>query len=94
MYRIRFHGRGGQGMKIPTEQEHKYIGAACAGAAARLLGVIDAGTLVAAVTKELSPLGKETVVVNLTVARRAYAATADQAGKVQKFRMQEMAKGL
>lgn len=70
-------------LEPPPEEEQRFIGAACAGAAARLLGLVEAGTLTEAVTRELAPLGAATVSANLDVALRAYRAMADQAGMVQ-----------
>ncbi len=70
-------------LKPPPEEEQRFIGAACAGAAARLLGMVDAATLAEAVTRELTPLGAATVAANLDLALRAHQAMADQSGMVR-----------
>jgi len=57
-------------------------GTACAGAAARLVGVIRRTTLAAAVQAELEPLGADLVEQNLQVALQAYDAMAAHAGSV------------
>jgi pyruvate ferredoxin oxidoreductase gamma subunit len=60
----------------------KYAGAACAGAAARLLGVVPAAALAGAVRAELGHLGEEIVRRNLEEAQRGYVAMAPHAGAV------------
>ncbi len=59
-----------------------YVGAACAGAAAALIGEIPREGLEAALQEELVHLGSQVVEENLRVARDAYEFTADRAGMV------------
>ena len=58
------------------------LGAACAAAAARLVGVIRRGALEAAIREELAPLGPAVVEDNLLRAGAAWDALAEQAGCV------------
>ena len=58
------------------------VGAACAGAAARLVGVIDQATLGQAIETELGHLGPAVVAENRARALEAYARMADHAGLV------------
>lgn len=62
--------------------EFPYAGAACAGAAARLTGVISARALQRAVSDEIADLGAGILERNLEIALAAYAALAAQAGRV------------
>ncbi len=62
--------------------ERRYVGAACAGAAARLVGVLSRKTLEAAVRDELSPLGRGGVRQNLDIALEAYDSMAAHEGCV------------
>jgi pyruvate ferredoxin oxidoreductase gamma subunit len=62
--------------------EHRYIGAACTGAAARLVGVITRETLAQAVRQELGGHGERVLAQNLGVALKAYDLMAAQAGRV------------
>jgi len=57
-------------------------GTACAGAAARLVGVIGRTALAAAVQSEIEPLGAQLVEQNLQTALQAYDAMAAHAGSV------------
>lgn len=59
-----------------------YVSAACAGAAARLLGVIGRDALARAVGDELAALGAEVVEKNLAGALQAFDSMADHAGAV------------
>ena len=70
-------------LKPLADEVHQFIGAACAGAAARLLGMVAADTLGEAITRELAPLGTAMVARNLDIARQAYQDVGDQAGIVR-----------
>ena len=59
-----------------------YVSAACAGAAARLVGRISRATLEQAIREELAQLGRQVVERNLEVALHAYEFMADHAGMV------------
>jgi pyruvate ferredoxin oxidoreductase gamma subunit len=59
-----------------------FVGAACAGAAARLLGVISRGALEGAIRAELAALGRGVVDTNLERALAAWDAMAPHAGCV------------
>jgi pyruvate ferredoxin oxidoreductase gamma subunit len=63
--------------------ELPYVGAACAGAAARLTGVITEITLEQAIRDELTELGADVVEKNLHNALAAYQAMAPHAGQVE-----------
>lgn len=58
------------------------VGAACAGAAARLVGVIGRDALAGAIQEELGHLGEAVVADNLAVALQAYDLLAAEAGAV------------
>ena len=60
-----------------------YIGATCAGAAACLLGVVEAEALDAALVEELAALGQNTVERNRESAHAAFRAMAQQRGSVR-----------
>jgi pyruvate ferredoxin oxidoreductase gamma subunit len=62
--------------------EPRFIGAACAGAAARLVGVIPRECLARAVRDELAHLGEAVVAKNLDAALGAYDLMAEHAGCV------------
>jgi pyruvate ferredoxin oxidoreductase gamma subunit len=62
--------------------ELRFIGAACIGAAARLLGVIKRESLQQAIEQELADLGREVVAINLARALAAYDAMQAHAGRV------------
>lgn len=67
----------------PEERgEQGLIGAACAGAAARLLGVVSRPSLEAAIRAELAPLGTTVVAQNLAAAQHGYEAFAARDGCV------------
>jgi pyruvate ferredoxin oxidoreductase gamma subunit len=59
------------------------VGACCAGAAARLLGVVSAADLQAAIREELGSLGRDVVARNVAQAREAFEAMAPHAGLVR-----------
>jgi pyruvate ferredoxin oxidoreductase gamma subunit len=59
-----------------------YVGATCVGAAARLLGVISADTLAAAIAEELGELGADVVSRNCDRALRAFDSMAEYEGLV------------
>jgi len=63
--------------------EQPLVGAACAGAAARLVGVIGAAALREAIDSELGHLGTAVVAANRERALAAYGEMADQAGLVK-----------
>jgi pyruvate ferredoxin oxidoreductase gamma subunit len=62
--------------------ELRSVGAACAGAAARLVGVIHKDSLDQAIRDELAPLGEAVIARNLEAALTAYALMADHVGCV------------
>jgi len=62
--------------------ERPYVGALCAGAAARLVGVISCEVLEAAVRDELSALNEEVIEANVVRARAAFDALAEAAQTV------------
>lgn len=53
-------------------QEERYIGAACAGAASRLLGLFNETTLKEAINEELQEMKSEIIEKNITIALKAY----------------------
>ncbi len=63
--------------------EPRFVGAACIGAAARLLGVIARPTLIQALQHELAPMGDTVMAHNLKAAINAYDLFADHTGCVQ-----------
>jgi pyruvate ferredoxin oxidoreductase gamma subunit len=63
-------------------QELRFIGAACTGAAARLVGVISREALAQAIREELAPLGEAVVAKDLQVALEAYDLMGEHAGCV------------
>ena len=63
--------------------EQRYVSAACAGAAARLLGVISSEILDQAIEQELGQLGSSVLEKNLQVARDAYNQVAAYEGVVK-----------
>jgi pyruvate ferredoxin oxidoreductase gamma subunit len=62
--------------------ELPFVGASCAGAAARLLGVVSVADLEQALRQELAGLGTEVIERNLDLAGRAFAQMAEHAGCV------------
>lgn len=62
--------------------EHRLIGAACAGAAASLLGVISRDSLAEAIREELATLGTDIVDDNLETAEWAFELMHDHSGSV------------
>jgi pyruvate ferredoxin oxidoreductase gamma subunit len=62
--------------------EIRFVGATCAGAAARLLGVVSRGALEAAIREELASMGEAVVATNLEKALGAYDALEAHAGCV------------
>jgi len=68
--------------EITERSEMPYIGALCAGAAARLVGCIRPQPLAAALRDELQALGERVVTANLDHALVAFQALAAQAGIV------------
>jgi pyruvate ferredoxin oxidoreductase gamma subunit len=70
------------GEEVEDRAELPFIGTACAGAAARLLGVISRDALRAAIEDELAHLGVELVGKNLETALHAYDVMAAHAGMV------------
>ncbi len=66
----------------PGRGELHFVGAACAGAAARLVGEIERHALAEAVTDELSPLGADVVEENRRIALSAYDRMAPEHGAV------------
>ncbi len=62
--------------------ETRFSGAACAGAAARLLGAISRAALEEALRQELAGIGDEALALNLEQAQAAFDAMAGDAGNV------------
>lgn len=69
--------------EVEDRAELPYVGAACAGAAARLCGVIEPAHLEQAIADELSHLGERVVAANLKRASQAYELMTQQAGLVK-----------
>jgi pyruvate ferredoxin oxidoreductase gamma subunit len=67
---------------VEDRAELPYVGAACAGAAARLLGVISPEALVQAIEDELAELGASVVEKNRQKAREAFDLMGEHAGVV------------
>lgn len=67
----------------PPEAEQPYLGVACAGAAARLCGVIGEASLAAALTRELGDFGEAVLARNVVLATAAYRRMEDEGGCVQ-----------
>jgi len=63
--------------------EMRFIGAACAGAGARLVGIIPRDSLTQAIRDELAHLGEAVVARDLEVALAAYDLLAEHAGCVR-----------
>lgn len=80
MWRHRLN-HGGPLFTLPPME--RFAGVACAGAAARLVGVIGRHALEAAVRDETGELGNETLVRNLDAAFAGYDAMAKYAGMVR-----------
>jgi pyruvate ferredoxin oxidoreductase gamma subunit len=68
--------------KVVDRAELRYTGAICAGAAARLVGVISRDALANALEDELKGLGPEVVRKNQDMALEAFDLMGDQAGAV------------
>lgn len=68
--------------EVADRAELPFVGAMCAGAAARLAGVIRRESLEAALREELAPLGEEIVVKNVEHARWAFDAMQRHDGLV------------
>ena len=79
----------GQVLKLPEVAEVKdrlalrFVGSACTGAAARLVGVISRDSLEEAVREELTYLGEGVIQKNLDKALEAYDLMGDHAGAVR-----------
>jgi pyruvate ferredoxin oxidoreductase gamma subunit len=69
--------------ELVDRAELPYVGAACAGAAARLTGVIGLPSLELAIGEELGHLGDRVVADNRERAAQAYEMLAEQAGLVK-----------
>jgi pyruvate ferredoxin oxidoreductase gamma subunit len=73
-------------LTLPLQTEDaaqlRFVGAACVGAAARLLGVISRNALERALRDELVQHGEETLALNLELALSAYDSMAEHAGTV------------
>ena len=70
-------------LPFSSEEQRSLLGTACAGGAARLVGVIQLTTLEKSVRQEIGHLGDKAVAVNLAVVRQAFEALSDHAGSVQ-----------
>jgi pyruvate ferredoxin oxidoreductase gamma subunit len=68
--------------EVTDRTELRYVGAACAGAAARLCGVVPAEALSRAIREELGGLGEAVVARNLEKALAAFEAMDGHAGTV------------
>jgi pyruvate ferredoxin oxidoreductase gamma subunit len=68
--------------QVRRSTELRFVGAACVGAAARLLGCISREALADAVNVELAELGAAVIERNLIQALAAYDALADRQGSV------------
>jgi len=68
--------------EVEDRAELPYVGAACAGAAARLVGVISRDTLAGAITEEIGRHGRHVTERNLEMALEAYDLMAAHAGCV------------
>lgn len=68
--------------EVEDRAELPFLGTTCAGAAARLVGVISREQLQQAIEEELAHLGAEVVAKNVQQASAAYERVADQAGLV------------
>ena len=67
---------------VEDRAELPYVGAACAGAAASLVGGVARASIDAAIRSELEPLGEAVVTKNIAVALYAYDSLSGQAGMV------------
>jgi pyruvate ferredoxin oxidoreductase gamma subunit len=68
--------------EVADPLELKFIGAACVGAGARLVGVVSRDSLARAIREELAPLGEAVIARNVETALEAYDFMADHAGCV------------
>ena len=68
--------------EVEDRAELPYVGAACAGAAARLVGVISLELLLQAINEELGHLGVAVLEKNRQIASTAFDAMAEYAGRV------------
>ena len=68
--------------EVADRAEMPYVGAACAGAAAALVGVLGEAAVIQAIEQELGHLGAETVARNRERALHAFAAIQTQAIRV------------
>jgi len=64
-----------------SAEDFRYVGGACAGAAARLVGVVSRESLIAAVADEYAGLGAAIAEKNRAIALAAYDAVAPDAGR-------------
>ncbi len=69
--------------EVADRAELPYVGAACAGAAVRLTGVISLPSLGQAIQNELGHLGEQVVAANQERAAQAYEMLAEHAGLVK-----------
>lgn len=80
-------GLAGPVLTLPSRArelaELRFVGAACAGAAARCLGAIGRDTLVAALREELEPLGPHALAASLERAADAWEVMGPHAGSVR-----------
>jgi pyruvate ferredoxin oxidoreductase gamma subunit len=83
--RLNFPGKLIAFSALPEEEgSHglRYVGVGCAGAAARLTGVISRTSLEEAIREELAPLGDTVVALNLRLALRSHDLMASCGGAV------------
>ncbi len=69
--------------KVEDCAELPFVGSACVGAAARLMGVITKEKLIQAVNNEIALFGTESVNQNIEQAARAYELMAEQEGIIK-----------
>jgi pyruvate ferredoxin oxidoreductase gamma subunit len=67
----------------PPEAEQPYLGVACAGAAARLCGVVSEASLTEALARELADFGDAILATNVSLATAAYRDMERAAGCVE-----------
>jgi pyruvate ferredoxin oxidoreductase gamma subunit len=72
--------------QLESPGELRFVGARCAGAAARLLGTVSRAALTAAIREELAPHGPLEVAENLELALSAYDGLEEEAGCVEESR--------
>lgn len=77
----------GRILTLPPLPEGHAASPLCAGAAARLCGVIGEDSLFRAIREELAGLPEVSIELNIEEARQAYAGLSDQAGSIREGRV-------